>query len=303
MDALVDRYLRHLVVERHLSEHTVDGYSRDLARFVEHVTGGESTIDAAEITGADITDHLLALMAAGIKVRSRARALAAIRGFFKYLVAEKVIEDDPSAAIRAPKLGRKLPDVLSIEEVDRLLQVPAGDSPRDLRDAAMLATLYATGLRVSELVKLLRREVNLNAGYLRTVGKGRKERLVPLSPLAIEAIEAYLERGRPAQVKAAREQALFLTARGKPMTRQWFWKLIGRYARAAGITSDVSPHVLRHSFATHLLERGADLRAVQAMLGHADISTTEIYTHLSRGRLIELHRRHHPRSGTRPAPK
>ena len=169
------------------------------------------------------------------------------------------------------------------------------ESPRSLRDTAMLATLYATGLRVSELCNLLRREVNLNAGYLRTIGKGRKERLVPLSPVAREAIEAYLERGREAFVVRPREPALFLTGRGKPMTRQWFWTLIRRYARAAGITAKVSPHVLRHSFATHLLERGADLRAVQAMLGHSDISTTEIYTHVSRARLIEVHGEHHPR--------
>lgn len=293
MDQLVDRYVRHLVVERQLSEHTIEGYSRDLARFVDSVGGRD---DVAAITTADITEHLLGLMNAGNKVRSRARAMAAIRGFFKYLVAHEIIDSDPSAPIRAPKLGRKLPVVLTIDEVDRLLEAP-GDSgsPRQLRDTAMLATLYATGLRVSELVNLLRREVNLNAGYVRTLGKGRKERLVPLSAVAIDAIEAYLEGGRPAHVVREREQALFLTGRGKPMTRQWFWKLIERYARAAGITSTVSPHVLRHSFATHLLERGADLRAVQAMLGHADISTTEIYTHVSRARLIELHRRHHPR--------
>lgn len=295
MDRLVDRYLRHLVVERHLSEHTLEGYSRDLARFVE-LAAAAGRDDPAAITTADITDHLLGLMTAGNKVRSRARAMAAIRGFFKYLLAEQIIEADPASPIRTPKLGRKLPEVLSIAEVDRLLAAP-GDrgTPRQLRDSAMLATLYATGLRVSELVKLLRREVNLNAGYVRTIGKGRKERLVPLSAVATGAIEAYLERGRPALVKREREPALFLTGRGKPMTRQWFWSLIRRYARAAGITTAVSPHVLRHSFATHLLERGADLRAVQAMLGHSDISTTEIYTHVSRARLIELHRQHHPR--------
>jgi integrase/recombinase XerD len=296
VDPLVDRYLRYLRVERHLSANTIDGYSRDLARFVSFAAerGGA---DPAAITAADITDFLIEEVGAGRKVRSRARSLAAIRGLFKYLVAEGVLEADPVEVVRTPKLGRKLPAVLSIDEVDRLLAAPdqGPETPRRLRDNAMLATLYATGLRVSELVGLLRREVNLNAGFVRTVGKGRKERLVPLSPVASAAIEAYLERGRPAQVVRPNEPALFLTGRGKPMTRQWFWTLIGRYARGAGITTRVSPHVLRHSFATHLLEGGADLRAVQAMLGHSDISTTEIYTHVSRARLIELHGAHHPR--------
>jgi integrase/recombinase XerD len=294
LDQAVDRYLRHLVVERHLSANTVASYSRDLSRFLDFLEE-RGRRRAAEVSAGDITDHLLAILEAGLKVRSRARALAAIRSLFRYLVGERVLEASPADTVRAPKLGRKLPDVLALEDVDRLLAVPSGSDPRSLRDAAMLATLYATGLRVSELCNLLVREVNLNAGFVRTLGKGKKERLVPISALASERIEKYMTVGRPALVVRPTEPAMFLTGRGRPMTRQWFWRRIRDQARAAGIRTRVSPHVLRHSFATHLLERGADLRAVQAMLGHSDIATTEIYTHVSRARLIELHGKHHPR--------
>lgn len=296
LDQALDRFLRFLKVERHLSGNTIEGYGRDLSRLVAFLDG-RGTRDPKQVRPVDITDHLLELLETEHKVRSRARALAATRSFFRYLAGEGVIESSPAETIRAPRLGRKLPEVLSIAEVDALLAAPlsAGQGPRELRDAAMLATLYATGLRVSELCGLLVREVNLNRGFVRTMGKGRKERLVPISGLARRRIEEYMAGGRPALLRRPTEPAMFLTGRGRPMSRQWFWRRIRDYARGAGIATRVSPHVLRHSFATHLLERGADLRAVQAMLGHSDIATTEIYTHVSRAHLLELHRKHHPR--------
>jgi integrase/recombinase XerD len=242
---------------------------------------------------------LLELAEAGLKPRSRARALVAIRGLFRYLAGERLIDGDPGEHLVAPRTGTKLPTVLGLDEVDRLLAAPAAGPPsvRSLRDAAMLAALYATGLRVSELVGLRLPDVNLKAGFVRATGKGKKTRLVPLGDVAAGRMVAYLEEARPRLVaRRPTEMGLFLTERARPMTRQGFWKLIGRYARAAGIRRRVSPHVLRHSFATHLVERGADLRAVQAMLGHADIATTQVYTHVSRVRLVELYRKHHPRA-------
>ncbi len=294
LDDALDRFIQHLLVERQLSKHTIDGYSRDVAAFISFVNGrGRDRV--GDVTRVDVTEHQLSLIDAGKKVRSRSRALIAIRGFFRFLVDERELKTSCAENVGVPSAGRKLPTVLSLKEVDELLAAPRANDPRSLRDSAMLATLYATGLRVSELCNLLMREVNLNAGFVRTMGKGKKERLVPLSEVARVRIEAYLENGRGSLLTRKTEPALFLTARGKPMSRQWFWNRIGMYARGAGIEKTVTPHTLRHSFATHLLEGGADLRAVQAMLGHADIATTEIYTHLSRAHLLELHRKHHPR--------
>lgn len=295
LDRAVDLYVEHLKVERNLAANTLESYSRDLARLCAFLSDrGHAGVDA--VSAAELTDYLLSLADAGLSPRSRARALVAIRGWFRFLVADRHLEVDPTETLDAPRIGRRLPEVLGLEEVDRLLDAPAGDDPRSLRDAAMLATLYATGLRVSELVNVPVRGVNLERGVVRVTGKGDKTRLVPLGDLARDRIVAYLERGRPAFVKNPREPALFLGPRGRPLTRQGFWKLLGRHARAAGIRRAISPHKLRHSFATHLIERGADLRAVQAMLGHADISTTQIYTQVSRARLLELYRRHHPRA-------
>ena len=295
LDRACDLFLERLLVERQLSGNTVESYGRDLTRLRRFLVarGRES---AEEVTPVDLADHLLELARAGLAPRSRARALVAVRGLFRFLCGERLLERDPSETLAAPRLGRRLPSVLGLDEVDRLLAAPAGSAPRDLRDAAMLATLYATGLRVSELCGLRLPDVNLKSGFVRATGKGKKQRLVPLGDRAAARLADYLERGRPALSKRAAEMGLFLTGRGRPMTRQGFWKLIGRYARAAGIARQVSPHVLRHSFATHLVERGADLRAVQAMLGHADIATTQVYTHVSRAHMIELHRKHHPRA-------
>lgn len=294
LDRACDLYLDHLKVERNLAANTIEGYSRDLVRLRRFLDErGRARPD--QVTGLDLTDYLLHLAGEQLGSRSRARALVAIRGWFRFLVAERYLERDPTETLDAPRIGRRLPDVLGEDAVDRLLAAPRRDTPRGLRDAAMIETLYATGLRVSELVHLRVVDANLERGYVRTFGKGRKQRLVPLGDLAREAIAAYLAQARATFVKDPKEPALFLTGRGRPMTRQGFWKLLRAYARGVGIP-DVSPHKLRHSFATHLIERGADLRAVQAMLGHADISTTQIYTHVSRARLVELYHRHHPRA-------
>jgi integrase/recombinase XerD len=290
LDDGFDLFLDHLKVERNLAKNSLESYARDLA-------GLRATLarlgvgDLAAVTPLHLTDHLLHLAERRLSPRSRARALVAIRGLFRYLAGERRIPADPSETLDAPRTGRRLPEVLGVEEVQRLLDASPAVTPRGLRDAAMLATLYATGLRVSELCGLVKDEVNLNAGFVRVTGKGDKTRVVPLGEVARGRIEAYLAGGRPAFDKRGAAE-LFLTDRGKKMTRQGFWKLIGRHARAAGIRKNVSPHKLRHSFATHLLERGADLRAVQAMLGHADITTTQIYTQVSRARLLELYAKH-----------
>lgn len=295
-DRAVDLFLQHLKVERNLSPNTIEAYSRDLARLGRFLP--ESRLDrVGRVTQAELTDYLILLMEEGLSARSRARALVAIRGLFRFLVADRYLDVDPSETLDSPRSGRALPVVLGTEEVDRLLAAPDTSTARGLRDAAMLATLYATGVRVSELVNMQLREANLERGYVRVLGKGQKQRLVPLGELAQDRISRYLESGRSHHAKGRKDlPALFLGNRQKPLTRQGFWKLLGGYARAAGITRAISPHKLRHSFATHLLEGGADLRAVQAMLGHADITTTQIYTQVSRARLLEVYKKHHPRS-------
>lgn len=295
LDRACDLFLDHLRVERNLARNTLEAYGRDLTRLRAFlIERGRDT--PAAVTPVDLADYLLALAGDGLSARSRARALVAIRGLFRFLAGERAVTADPTEMIDAPRLVPKLPDVLGRDDVDALLAAPPRHTARGLRDAAMLETLYATGLRVSELVSLKLADVNLDAGYVRTMGKGGKQRLVPLGEVAADAIRDYVRDVRDALVKDPRQPALFLTPRGKPMTRQGFWKLLGAYARAAGIRARISPHKLRHSFATHLIERGADLRAVQAMLGHADISTTQIYTHVTRARLLEVHRKHHPRA-------
>ncbi|MDB4954151.1 MAG: tyrosine recombinase XerD [Myxococcales bacterium] len=292
LDEGVDLFLDHLKVERGLSLHTLESYGRDLARLVGFL-GERGRADVDDVTCADLTDHLIALADAKLAPRSRARALVAFRGLFRHLIAERWLEADPTATIDAPRTARRLPGVLGEDAVARLIATPA-DTPRGRRDAAMIELAYASGLRVSELVRVPLADVNLNHGYVRVTGKGNKTRLVPMSSVARDKITRYLA-DRPAWVRDPKQRALFLTERGKPMTRQGFWKALRTYARRAGVrlpSGDISPHKLRHSFATHLLEHGADLRAVQAMLGHADISTTEIYTHVSRARVLEQARKH-----------
>lgn len=293
LDEAVDLFLDHLKVERGLARHTLDGYGRDLARLAQFLADrGRADVD--DVTELDITDHLVQLAEAGLAPRSRARALVAMRGLFRHLVGERWLEADPTALIDAPRTAKRLPGVLGEEAVARLIATPP-DTPRGRRDSAMIELAYASGLRVSELVTIALADVNLNAGFVRVTGKGNKTRLVPLNATAIGKLDRLAREDRPAWVRDPNERALFLTERGRPMTRQGFWKLLRGYARRAGVrlpAGDVSPHKLRHSFATHLVERGADLRAVQAMLGHADISTTEVYTHVSRARVLEQARKH-----------
>ena len=295
LDEEIQQFLDHLRVERELTPATVEAYGRDLALFARFAAD-RKVHEAGAVRSIDILDFLAFLTDRKLAPRSQARRLIALRQLFKFLKGERICATDPTEDVDLPRYGRKLPEFLTVEEVDRLLAAPDRRTPRGARDAAMLETLYATGLRVSELVKLRLRDVNFDAGYLMAYGKGRKERLVPVGESALAAMRSYVEGARNVFSGPRALDALFLTHHGGPMTRQGFWKLLGRYAVVAAIRKRISPHKLRHSFATHLVERGADLRAVQAMLGHADIGTTEIYTHLSRGHLRALYDRFFPRA-------
>jgi len=294
LDHLIDQYLNYLLTEKGLSQTTLDSYSRDLLRYHDFLK--QHGID--NITKTDtaiILKHMIALRNAGLGARSRARHLVSIRGFYRFLFNEKIIKTDPSRLVDLPKLSLKLPDVLAVDEVSRLLKTPDTDKPLGARDAAMLELLYAAGLRVSELVNLKLQDINLEAGFVRVMGKGSKERVVPIGQHAKTKIEKYIENYRGPALKNKLSTYLFIARAGKPISRQGFWKLLRRYADQARIHKKISPHSLRHSFATHLLEGGADLRAVQVMLGHVDISTTQIYTHVTRKHLQELHQKYHPR--------
>jgi integrase/recombinase XerD len=298
VDLAIQQFLDHLRVERELSVATVAAYGQDLAAFARFLAD-RGTTDVRAVKPLDVLDYLAKLTAQELSARTQARALIAQRQLFKFLRAERICDGNPTEEIDLPRFGRKLPVFLSLDEVDRLLAAPGRASPRGLRDTAMLETLYATGLRVSELVKLRLGDLNLEAGYLVAFGKGKKQRIVPIGEAAVATLRAYLETARPhflPRGAAASADFVFLTRLGRRMTRQAFWKIIDAQARAAGIRKHISPHKLRHSFATHLVERGADLRAVQAMLGHADIGTTEIYTHLSRAHLRSVYDQFHPRA-------
>lgn len=286
-------YLDYLQVEKGLAPNSLSSYRSDLRHFGHYLQNEALALESVE--RVTIVRYFQSLRNAGVSARSVARALAAIRGMFRFLVAERHLGNDPTENIENPKLWSTLPKTLANEEVTALLNAPDRATVQGLRDAAMLELLYATGLRVSELINVKIDDLVLDAGFLRTVGKGSKERIVPFGDSARDAILAYLEHGR-AELDTRHDPALFLTSRGRPMTRQAFWMNIVRYARQAGIRQHISPHVLRHSFATHLLENGADLRSVQMMLGHSDISTTQIYTHISRARLQKLYDQYHPRA-------
>jgi len=293
-EPLLDRFLEHLVVERGLAQNSLDAYRRDLTRYAGHVRDRKLALTALDRTV--IPRYLLALREAGLNPRSVARHLSAIRQFHRFLVREGLAAEDPTAHLESPRPWRRLPGVLSGEEVERLLTPRPLTTPQAVRDRAMLEVLYASGLRVSELVGLRLSDLDLHVGVVHVLGKGNKERLVPLGDAAMESLRTYLAQGRPRLEKGRASPHLFLGRHGRGLTRQMFWILLGRYARAAGITKRVTPHTLRHSFATHLLERGADLRIVQLMLGHADIGTTQIYTHLSRAHLKAIYDKFHPRA-------
>jgi integrase/recombinase XerD len=296
LGAAVDHYLDVLRVERGLSNNTLLAYARDLAGFVDFCEryDAEVVADVRQLEPRHVLAYAVQLGRRRLAVRSQARMLTAVRGLGRFLRAEHLSELDPAAEVELPRAGRPLPKALSEADVEALLAAPNPATPRGCRDAAMLELLYSTGLRVSELVHL--RSAEVHADHLRTIGKGSKARVVPLGQAAQAAIARYVSEARPVLLHGREHAALFVTNRGGPMTRQCFWKLIGDYARAAGITADVHPHVLRHCFATHLLSHGADLRAVQAMLGHADISSTQIYTHIASPTLRRLYQKHHPRA-------
>lgn len=294
LDVLVDQYLNYLLVEKGLSKKTLEAYSSDLTRYLNFLkTKRIKTISDADT--AAVLKHLISLRIAGLGARSRARHLVTIRGFYRFLVEEKAIKNDPTRIIDLPKSGLKLPDVLSFEEVENLLNTPDLNKPTEARDAAMIELLYAAGLRVSELVNLKLQDVNLEACFVRVFGKGSKERVVPIGLYAKEKIDYYIKTFRAKLLKNVASPHLFVARAGKPMTRQGFWKLLRKYGQKAGIIRKIKPHSLRHSFASHLLERGADLRSVQIMLGHVDISTTQIYTHVAREHLKKIHEKFHPR--------
>jgi integrase/recombinase XerD len=292
-DQHIDRFLNYLAAERGLAAASLTAYSHDLAALANHLER-RGVVGAAQAQPRDVVRFLEALQQQNLSARTRARMLAAVRGFFKFLVREGDLHEDPTRDLRPPRLGQRLPRSLSAPEVRELLAV--GDGSRlGERDAAMIELLYAAGLRVSELVSLRVNQVNLEASYLTVVGKGKKERVVPIGQYARERLVAYLRDTRPELLGRRLSPHLFVTRAGRPLTRQGFWKRLRLVVRRAGVAGKVSPHTLRHAFATHLVEGGADLRAVQTMLGHADISTTQIYTHVARDRLRTLHRKFHPR--------
>ena len=292
---LADQFIDYLRLERGLADNTIQSYSRDLVRFVQFLETRNLTL--LNLSQKQIKEHL-GILRKGLSARSVARNISTIKMFFRFLVSEGHSKENPARLLETPRLAHKLPVILSMDEVERLLNRPKVSTQKGKRerDRAMLELLYATGLRVSELVGLKVLNVNLESGYVRTLGKGSKERLVPIGEKANVAIREYLSNGRLLLEKGAESPYLFLNFRGRQLTRQGFWKLIKTHAINSGISKNISPHTLRHSFATHLLERGADLRSIQIMLGHSDISTTQIYTHVESERLKEIHKKYHPRS-------
>ncbi|HEV3140107.1 MAG TPA: site-specific tyrosine recombinase XerD [Vicinamibacterales bacterium] len=294
---LIDEYLDHLRVERRLAAHTLESYARDLAALAAFAAGRERRIETLDRKALDA--FVAQQRNRGLSPRSVARRVAAVRGFYKFLVLDKRLDRSPADDLRPPRAWPALPKSLSIDEVDALIAQPDVSTPRGLRDRAMIELLYATGLRVSELVNVRAADLHVHEQYMTCIGKGSKERIVPLGGQATEWIARYLRHGRPGLMGARRtprDAVLFLNGRGERLSRVGFWKILKRYGKAAGLPRTLSPHVLRHSFATHLLERGADLRAIQLMLGHADLSTTQIYTHVLEARLRSVYDRFHPRA-------
>ncbi len=286
-------YLAYTSIEKGLAANSLAAYRRDLTRLAEFLFGRQRTVAGA--SAQDLREFVDSLYEDGLGARSVARYLSSVRGLYRYLIGEARVAEDPTANLRSPGQWKSLPKYLTLDEVEELLASPDPETPLGNRDLAMLQLLYATGLRVSELVSVRLSELDLKTGIVRTVGKGEKTRLVPVGRSALEAIEDYLARFREPILKKASSEYLFVTGRGSAMSRQAFWKLLRRHGLAAGIGKPITPHVLRHSFATHLLERGADLRSLQLMLGHADISTTEIYTHVLRSRMRAVYDKYHPR--------
>lgn len=294
MRELIDIFLNYLSVERGLSGNTMASYRQDLSRYMDYLS--RRHIDAlSKTTKNDIVNFMLDQKDRGLSANSIARRLAAIKVFYRFLVRERILKEDSTSLIDSPKLGKKIPETLSLNEVDALLAQPNARVTHGSRDKAILETMYATGMRVSEVVNLRLDNVNLEVGFLRCIGKGNKERVIPLGKKAIASIRRYTGAARNKLLSKKVSDYLFVSRFGKKISRQSIWKMIKKYARDARIKKPLSPHTLRHSFATHLLERGADLRSVQEMLGHADISTTQLYTHINKDRLKSIHRMFHPR--------
>jgi integrase/recombinase XerD len=294
MEELIDAFLNYLSVERGLSQNTLVSYREDLNTYIDFVKS-RSINTLSKTTRNEITDFMFYQKDRGLAANSVARSLAAIRMFYRFLVRERILNNDPTSLIDSPRLWKKIPETLSVNEIEALLSQPNIRKTQGIRDKAILETLYATGMRVSEVVNLKRDNVNLEIGFLRCIGKGNKERIIPLGKKAIASVKRFIAVARPALLNKKESEFLFLNRFGKKISRQSLWKIIKRYAKEARIKKPIRPHILRHSFATHLLERGADLRSVQEMLGHSNISTTQIYTHVNKERLKSIHRMFHPR--------
>ena len=292
-EEIVEAFIDNLLTEAGLSNNTLDAYRNDLTHFLQWVK--IEGYDLASLRRENVREYVYNRVLGGDKPRTTARQLSSLRRFFRYMLSQEIIKSDPTLDIESPKLGKPLPKALSEQDVDRLMDAPEPEKPLGLRDRAMLEVLYATGIRVSELVGLQIQQIDMNQGLARIVGKGNKERLVPLGEEALEWLERYLSGARKELLGERHSDYLFVTSRGGAMTRQAFWYNLKKHVAVAGIEAPVSPHTLRHAFATHLLNHGADLRAVQMLLGHSDLSTTQIYTQVARERLKQLHGRHHPR--------
>jgi integrase/recombinase XerD len=294
MNQRVDQFLHYLTVEKGLSNNTLEAYSHGLNRFLVHLRE-KGIREWTQVTKFDVKAFLLSLKSRGLSVKSVLRNLSAIRTFFRFMVQEGILEANPVEELQSPKVAKTLPQILSLKEVELLLEQPNLETPLGIRDRAMLELLYATGMRVSELIGLPMNQINLEGGYVLLYGKGSKERIVPLGSEAMEWVTRYLKSVRGKLSKGRESASLFVNRSGKGMSRQYFWQALKAYGRKAGIRKRITPHLLRHSFASHLLERGADLRSVQMMLGHVDISTTQIYTHVTGERLKKVHQQYHPR--------
>ena len=294
MIELIDEFLSYLSVERGLSNNTLSSYKRDLSNFFGYIKK-RRIVSIGKVTRQMITSFMLSEKDRGLSANSISREVACLKSFFKFLVRENKIKDNITSVIESPKLWKKLPSALDLSEVEKLLKAPNIREPMGVRDKAMLELIYATGMRVSELINLKMDDLNMGVGFIKCLGKGQKERVVPFGSKAKEWLVRYLDKGRASFLKKKVSNFLFLTRLSRPMSRQMFWKIIKKYAVEARIKKDIMPHSLRHSFATHILERGADLRVVQEMLGHSDISTTQIYTHINKERLKSIHHKFHPR--------
>ena len=295
MHSWLENFSHYLSVEKGLARNTLESYRRDLQKFFKYIEK-KKIASPAEIDRPLITGYLLTLKEEGRAPSTISRNVASIRSFFNFLVQDDLLEDNPAQLVKAPRIEKKLPRVLTTKEVDRLLRQPRDDSQAGLRDKAMLELLYASGIRVSELVSLNVADFSPEVGYLRCRGKGMKERIVPIGSVAVNYVQEYLHNCRRKMLKQNDEKALFLNHHGRRLTRQGFWKILKKYARQSKISGEITPHTLRHSFATHLLENGADLRSVQEMLGHSDISTTQIYTQITRRKIREVYDKTHPRA-------